>query len=181
MRSTLFRDRREDEVYIVSRSPRGLTTIRKVVTEVCCAFALAPPRKYSNYVHFSFLTYTADDDIISRISPGNLQTSAFLHLLGGAFIEFPIISTAIVKWVRVCLVRVKKVLFHQSTVTLSYMDAVRGPLATTTTYTKPRTVHHWVLLRTIVAQRNRPDSQRETNKTRKAGTVRVSVGRLTQH
>ena len=162
-----------DDACIVSRLPQGLAKMMEVIVEVCRAFALTvsakktetmcmpPPRTPRTIVQVEAAgkTYT--------------QVQSFTYL-GSAVTKVPGRSVEIARRTRACWMRIRRYLrklYDQPKVALSLkttrmikVEAIEALLYRCSTWTlrqehyaKLRTVHHRVLLRTIGAQRKRPD------------------------
>ena len=116
--------------------------------------------------------YTADDGAIKEAGKICKQVQSFTYL-GDAVTETPDMSVEIARRTRACWMRIRRYLrelYDQPKVALSLKtrmvktEAIEALLYGCSTWTlrqehyaKLRTVHHWVLLRIIGAQRKRPD------------------------
>ena len=143
-----------NDACMVSRSPQGLAKMMEVIVEVYRAFAPTASAKK-----------TAAGQIYK-------QVQSFTYL-GGAVTETPDMSVEIARRTRACWIRITRYLrelYDQPKVALSLkirmvkVEAIEAPLYGCSTWTlrrehyaKLHTVHHRVLLRTIGAQRKRPD------------------------
>ena len=102
---------------------------------------------------------------MSRSGRTILQIGAILHLPGGATIEPPDMSVEIVRWTRVCWMRIRQYLHDLSPKTrMVKAEAIKALLYVCSTltlrqehYSQLRIVHHRGLVRIIGAQRKKPD------------------------
>ena len=161
-----------DDACIVSRSPEGLAKMMEAIVEVCRAFAatvsatktetmfMSPPRTPRTMVQIEAAGQT-------------YKQVQSLTYLAGAVTEITDMSVEIARRTRACWMRIRRYLrelYDQPEVAISLKtrmfkaEAIETLLYGCSTWTlcqqhyaKLRTVHHRVLLRTIGAQRKRPD------------------------
>ena len=161
-----------DDACMVSRSPQGLAKMMEVIVEVCRAFALTVSAKkietmcmHPSRTPQTMVRVEADGQIYKQV-----QSFTYLE---GAMTETPDMSVEIARWTRACWMRIRRYLHElhdQPKVAISLKtrmvktEAIEALLYGCSTWTfrqeyyaKLRTVHNRVLLRSIGAQRKRPD------------------------
>ena len=160
-----------DDTCIVSRLPQGLAKMMGAIAEVCRAFALTVSAKKTETMCMPPLRTPRTMVRIEAAGQIYKPVQSFTYL-GGAVTETPDISVEIPRRTRACWMRIRRYLRElsdQPTVALSLKtrmvkaEVIEALLCGCSTWTlrqehyaKLRTVHHWVLLRIIRAQRHSP-------------------------
>ena len=161
-----------DDACIVSRSPQGLAKMMELIVEVCRAFALTVSAKKTETMCMPPPRTSRTMVRIEAAGQIYKQVQSFTYA-GGAVIETPDMSVEIARRTRACWMRIGRYSrepYGQPKVALSLKtrmvkaEAIEALLYECSTWTlrqehyaKLRTVHHRVLLRSIGAQRKRPD------------------------
>ena len=161
-----------DDACIVSPSPQGIANMMEVIVEVCRAFALTVSAKKTETMCMPPPRTPRTMVRIEAAGQIYKQVQSFTYV-GGAVTETPDMSVEIARRTRACWMRIRRYsreLYGQPKVALSLktqmvkaeeIEALLYGCSTWTLrqehYANLRTVHHWILLRIIGAQRKSPD------------------------